>query len=200
MRKVNQLLISLIFIVILIAQCDNETDSSSDNGIPIKVIGTYLESVHKELWGDFQLILELEKSHYPLNEPIIIKLNLKNIGHKTIVLDGILPYRQSANPPYIDVCMNNELHLRVEKIMENLLNEDDIVIEPNNKVTLMYFDSTSIEGLILYQDTTEGRLIGEETDNIGTELVECQYHINASFGPTPQVYWSMTDTLEVYIE
>ena len=73
-------------------------------------------------------VLEMEKSLYTLNEPISTKLYFLYIGEKTIVLDGIFPYRQSANPPTVDIWSINGKRFRIEKILDHLINENDILV------------------------------------------------------------------------
>ena len=79
MMKSTRRIVFLLCIMCNITGCDKEVKNSIGNGDSVKAIGTYRDSVDKDEWGDFQLVLEMEKSLYTLNEPILTKLYFLNI-------------------------------------------------------------------------------------------------------------------------
>ena len=201
MYRITIVVLFLMGYYLIFGGCEDKTLNTKENENPIKAFGTYqIDNVNKYEWGDFQLVLEMEKSLYTLNEPILTKLYFLNIGEKTIILDGILPYRQSANPPTVDIWSSEGKRFRIVKILDNLLNENDIIIDPAIQITLMQFDLTNVEGFLLQQDTSGIGYVAKELNNIGPEIIKGIYYIRARFDPTPQIYWSTTDTLTFIIE
>jgi len=172
-----------------------------ENDNKIITTGTYLQAnVDKEMWGDFQLVLELDKPRYLLNESIQTKLYFENIGEKTITLDGILPERNSANPPRLSIWTNNGNRFEINKLLDNLQNDNKIVINPGKSVMLMQNDLTQVGGVILHEDTSGVGYIAEELDKVYSKFEKGIYNIQAGFLPTPQIYSSITDTLTFMIE
>lgn len=207
MKAILKILSSVILTMFFLAGCEEEPIDPDNDAYVVKAIGTYRDcpdnnDCHdKDKWGDFQLVLAMEKFKYTLDEPISIKLYFSNIGEKTIYLDGILPYRQSANPPTIDIWAKNGKVFRIEKILDNLLNENDIYVGPDRHISLMQFDLMNTEGVLLVPDSLCSDCLRRmEFTNISSEIVPDTYYIRAFFHPTPQIYGSITDTLTFVIE
>lgn len=201
MYRIRTIIIFLLCYIFIIGGCDENPLSTNDGDNPNRVIGTYqTENVNKDEWGDFQLVLEVNKFKYSQNKPILTSLYFKNIGHKTITLDGILPYRNIANPPSIDIWSNDTKRFQIDKILDNLLNDNKIKIDPDKYVMLMQFDLKNVPGFILTEDTTGIGYSAEESENIGNELKKSTYKLQAHFHPSPQIYSSDTDTLVLIIE
>lgn len=174
--------------------------SKIDKNEAIQAIGSFQGSADKEKWGDFNLVLELDKSFYSIGEPINLRSYLSNIGNKTIILNGILPYRQSANPPTIEVQLNDSLMFRTNNFLEKLNNEKDIVVQPGKKVELNKFNLLNAEGQLMILKKGTNLYQSTYASTIDDLLKEGRYKIHAFFQPTPQIYWSITDTMEFVIE
>jgi hypothetical protein len=183
MKTINLTIITTLALFTFFS-CDNEQEGSID----------------KEKWGDFNFVLQLDKQVYSLGEQINVLTYFYNIGDQPIILDGILPYRQSANPPTVELRLNDTLIFRVTKFLENLNNENDIVIEPNEKLELNKFNLQQVEGQLMILDKETNLYHGVDTNSIEFILSKGSYKIHSFFHPTPQVYWSKTDTLTFTIE
>jgi hypothetical protein len=180
--------------------CENEPNVSPNDDETLKAIVSFQDSVDKEIWSDFNFVLQLDKPVYSIGEQINVLTYFYNIGDKTITLDGILPYRQSANPPTVELQLNDTLIFRTNKFLENLNNENDIIIEPNGKVFLNKFDLLEVEGQLMILDKKTNFYYGADTSSIEAILSKGSYKIHSFFHPTPQVYGSITDTLTFTIE
>ena len=187
--------------ILLLSNCSDNPNTPNENDVSTIAIGTYINNdVDKDEWGDFQLVLELDKSRYQLGEDIYVKLYFKNIGTKTITLDGILPHRNIASPPIVEFWSTDKTKFQIEQILDNLLNDKDIIIPSKESETLMHFNLTTVDGLILTKDTSDTFYNAEEIENIGEYLKNGEYNMRAYFLPTPQIYWSETDTLKIFVE
>ena len=140
--KKYMFLIFTVFFFALHSNCESDKISNSleeDNSI--RAAGSYLlNNVDKDKWGDFLLILELNSSQFDKANPFAFFLAFKNTGDKTITLDGILPYRQSANPPYINLWVNDSIRYQINSILDNLHSDNKIIIEPGKQVNLIQGD------------------------------------------------------------
>jgi len=192
----------LIFILPLQFGCEKDKISNSLEGDnSIRATGSYLlNNVDKEKWGDFLLILELNSSKFDKANPFPFFLAFKNTGNKTITLDGILPYRQSANPPSIDLWINDSTRYQIDSILDKLLNDNNITIDPGQQVTLIQGDLTQIDGTLFHLDSTGISYDVEEVDNLSSKLKTGLYKIQGHFHPTPQIYFSDTDTITIKVE
>ena len=197
-NKINILFSALL--IISFFSCNDMCIDPHDND-KITATGTYLlENVDKNKWGDFQLVLELDKSRYLLNESIQTKLYFENIGKKTIILDGFFPESSLDGPPYLSICTNNGHKIEIFEILENLQNENKIIIVPGSSKLLMKNDLTQVGGFILNEDTGGIGYIGEELDRVYSKFEKGIYSIYAGFYPSPQIYGCSTDTLTFMIE
>ncbi len=197
------ILLIVLSVLFLLQGCKNSLTNPKDPNLIIAT-GTN-NNIDKEKYGDFQLVLEMEKLTFKYNSPINIKVYFKNIGNKTITLDGILPFRNSANPPSISIWSDDKslrFHLSEYVIKENLLNSNDIIVEVGKSVTLIDFDLRHARGYQLYADTSGVGYNTEELTNIYSKFIKGNYNINASFWPGPKafVYKSSTDTLQFKIK
>ena len=111
-----------------------------------------------------------------------------------------MPNRQSANPPTVELQLNDTLVFRTSKFLEHLNNENDIVIAPNEKVELNKFNLLKVEGQLMILDKENNLYHRVDTNSIELFLSKGSYKIFSFFQPTPQVYWSITDTLTFSIE
>lgn len=197
MVRINSIT-SVLLILFTVLSCEKGNEPNFIEAI--QAIGSFQVSADKEKWGDFNLVLELDKPAYSIGEPINIRSYFSNIGNKTITLNGILPYRQSANPLTIEIQLNDSLKFRTSQFLEQLNNESDIVVQPGKKVELNKFNLLNVEGQLMVLEKESGFYRGTEKSSMKALLTKGAYKIHAFFQPTPQVYWSMTDTLEFVIE
>ena len=138
MKNYKIFIILFVFLLSFLSNCDKDKiiNSLEDNNTN-RATGSYLiENIDKAKWGDFILILELNSSQFDKVNPFSFILAFKNIGNKTITLDGILPYRQSANPPSIDIWVNDSIRYQINNILGDLSNDSKINIEPGQQVPL----------------------------------------------------------------
>lgn len=198
MKTINLIIISLALLTFL--SCENEPELNSSDDESLKAVGSFQDSADKEKWGNFNFVLELNKPVYSIGEQINVLTYFFNIGDKTITLDGILPYRQSANPPTIEVQLNDSLVFRTCEFLENLNNENDIIVEPNKRIELNKFNLLNVRGQLMILNKENNLYYGSDTSTIESLLSKGLYKIHAFYQPTPQVYWSITDTLEFSIE
>ena len=200
MKTINFILFISSLAIFIFLSCENEPDVSPNDDETLKAVGSFQDSVDKEKWGDFNFVLQLDKQVYSIGEQINILTYFFNIGNKAITLDGILPYRQSANPPTVELQLNDTLIFRTNNFLENLNNENDIIIEPNEKVELNKFNLLQVEGQLMILNKENNLYHGVDTNSIESLLSKGSYQIHSFFQPTPQVYWSITDTLMFSIE
>jgi len=198
-NKMKTLIYSVFFLtcaIFLFSECENNEPSNVADNNTNKVTGTFTsDSVDKEKWGDFELVLEMKKSSYKLDDVIDFELYFSNIEDKTIILPGILPVRQIESPPKINIWSTQQKFV-IDKLEEELENEDDIVIEPKTKVTLISIDLNNVEG-IFWQKQNNWE---QESGIIGEVLEKGIYFASASFIPAAQLYGSFTNTLTFTIE
>jgi len=197
MKTIISSVFYLVCTILLFTECENNEPSSNvaDNTTN-KAVGTYTaENVDKAKWGDFELVLEMKKSSYKMNDVIDFELYFSNIGDKIITLPGILPVRQIESPPKINV-WSAEQKFAIDKLEEELENEEEIVIEVKSKVTLIKIDLKNVEGIIWQKQNNWV----QESDIIGKVLAKGTYFASASFIPAAQLYGSFTDTLTFTIE
>ena len=143
---------------------------------------------------DPQLVLELNKARYDLNESIHIILYLENLGDSVITIAGVLPYRNIANPPTVNIWSENSVRFIVDEISENMQNDNIINIQPSKKKILMDFDLLRAHGFIVEADKD-----AKEFDDIGKQLIKGMYSTNAFFGSPPMGFCN-TDTIAFVIE
>jgi hypothetical protein len=159
--------------------------------------GSYMSAdVDKATWGDFELELRIERPVFEVGEPIRVLLVFRNTGDKTITLDGILPMRQSANPPSLDVTTPDGGRLRSygDGVPNALLTDKPIVVEPGKTITLVDADLRSLSGSV-HPPGKEGH-----QGTFKEQLHAGKYQISGRFAPTPQIYWSRTAPLEFQIK
>ncbi len=110
-----------ILCLLLLYGCDEDKLLNHDDDDKlIRATGTYLiDNIDKEKWGDFLLMLELDQSTFYKTTSFPYKLCFQNTGTKTIALDGILPYRQSANPPYICIWSNDSIYYQINNVLDD---------------------------------------------------------------------------------
>lgn len=191
----------LCFCSFLLITCNSgETDDvKGDNSN--KAVGTYKGSdADKEKWGDFQLVLEIDKATYLYKDKILTSLKFNNIGTKTIKLDKVVSVSQMNNPPNIDIWTADGRKYNVFKVVNDLT--DNVNIEPKKSIVLMQFDLTDVGGIVFQKDTAGGYTgyKGFEYPDIGSEFTKDTYYMCAGFFPVPQIYGCMTDTLMFVIE
>ncbi len=194
-KIIIRLPIVLIFCIFL-SGCIEENESSN----AVRAIGTYeLENVDKNIWGDFQLVLEINKAIYLDKEKILTSLSFNNIGTKPIMLSKVISETQMNNPPNIDIWTSDGRKYKVSEVVKGL--SDSIYIEPKKSIVLMEFDLTGVAGIVYRNDTTGGYIgyKGFEYPNIGSEFTKDTYLMCAAFFPVPQIYGSKTDTLSFEI-
>lgn len=188
---INRMLIILICCIFLSGCVEDEESINS-----VRAIGTYeVENVDKNIWGDFQLVLEIDKASYVYKDKILTSLSFNNIGTKSINLNTVISETQMNNPPNIDIWTASGRKYKVLKVVNDL--SDNIYIEPKESIILMQFDLTDVGGIIYRKDTTDGYIgyKGFEYSNIGSEFTKDTYYMSAAFFPVPQIYGCITDTL-----
>ena len=200
MKNIDKIRILIVlFCCIFLSGCDEENESLDTD--KVRAIGTYeLENVDKNIWGDFQLVLEIDKDKYLYEDKILTNLRFKNIGQKAIMLNLVISETQMNNPPNINIWSANGRKYKVLELVKEL--SDSIYIEPKESVNLMQFDLTDVGGIIYRKDTTGGYIgyKGFEYSNIGSEFTKDTYYMTAAFFPVPQIYGCMTDTLSFEIK
>lgn len=162
-------------------------------------IGSMKDGADKNVWGDFEIILGIDRKSYTVGEPINVSTYFSNIGNKTIVLDGIYPHRSSANPPKVELFINDSVRFETDKVLDHLENDNKIVIDPNEKIVLNRFNLLDVDGYLSVLNAT-GFFSPKQMNLKDTVLETGTYSIQFSFEPTPQIYWSTTDTLAFVIE
>lgn len=189
------------FCSFLLTTCvSSETDDVKDENSN-KAISTFKgSSADKEKWGDFQLVLEIDKATYLYKDKILTSLRFNNVGTKTIKLDKVVSETQMNNPPNIDIWTVDGRKYKIFKVVNGLT--DNVNIEPKKSIVLMQFDLTDVGGIIFQKDTTGGYTgyKGFEYPNIGSEFTKDTYYMCAGFFPVPQIYGCMTDTLSFEIK
>ncbi len=130
MKTIRFIFLNVLAISIFLS-CNNEPEINFEQDNYIKAIGSK-NNVDKEKWGNFNFVLQLDKQNYSIGEQIYVLTYFANIGNKTITLDGILPYRQSASPPTVEIQLNDTLIFRTNNLLNNLNNKNNIVIKPKN--------------------------------------------------------------------
>lgn len=171
--------------------------SSSPLQFEYTTSGSYLYDADKEQWGDFSLVLALSSSQFKKTSAFPFYLAFRNTGDKTITLDGILPYRNSASLPFIEIWSENGFRYTIgglHDIEDNLQNDKQIVIRPGKQVYLIKGDLAQIGGEVAHL------IPAEYVEKIASRIENGEYHIQGFFGPWPQVYDSHTDTLLLTIE
>ena len=177
-------------------------DKSTNPIEEIIATGSYLDtSVDRNEFGDFLLVLKLEKSTFSYNESITVNVYFENTGSKQITLDGILPYRSAANPPRVTIWSIDEtLRFEVFETPSDLLNDNKITVHTGQSVMLMSFDLTNVSGFLLENDTSGDGYSAKELKNVYSSFKKGSYNITSDFWPTPQIYRSNTDTLTFTIK
>ncbi len=144
--------------------------------------------------GDFLLRLSLEKDSFKRWETIPVTLSFKNVGAEEIRLDGILPLRDSAHPPYLEIEADDGKLIRVESgVPARLMTEEPIVIAPGKSVVLLHVDLLDCAGWVRTRKGAERGDYGDTVDPLGPRLVPGRYEVRGHFGPTPQEYQSATE-------
>ena len=186
----------LCFCSFLLITCNSgETDDVKEDNSN-KAVSTFKGSdADKEKWGDFQLVLEMKKSSYTLEEKIEFELYFSNLGDKTISFPGIFPVTQMESPPVVNI-WSADLKFAVDKLEETWLNENAITVVPKSNIVLSCFDLKETEGMI-WQKVNSWE---QESGNIGEALAKGIYYASASFIPKLQIYGCMTDTLSFEIK
>ena len=144
--------------------------------------------------GDFLLQLSMEKDRFKRWETIPVTLRFKNVGAEEIRLDGILPMRASANPPYLEIEADDGRLIRIESgVPAKLMSEEPIVIAPGKSVILLHVDLLDCAGWIRTRKGAERGDYGDTVDPLGPKMIPGEYEIRGHFHPTPQSYWSATE-------
>ena len=141
--------------------------------------------------------MEVTKTTYRYGEAIPVKLLFKNTGTKVIKLDGILPLRNSANPPALEITGPNSRRIRTygDGLPKSLLDDKPIVVKPRESVVLIDADLLELSGAI-----HDGPNPGEPKENLKPFFGKGEYGILARFEPSPQIYWGKTSSLRFTIE
>jgi len=144
--------------------------------------------------GDFLLQLSMEKARFKRWEAIPVTLSFRNAGAEEIRLDGILPLRDSANPPYLEIEADDGRLIRIESgVPAKLMSEEPIVIAPGKSVVLLHVDLLDCAGWIRTRRGAERGDYGDTVDPLGPKMVPGEYEIRGIFHPTPESYRSATE-------
>ena len=151
--------------------------------------------------GGFHLSLTLEAQNFKAGDSIPISLRFNNASDSVIRLDGILPMRSSANPPYLDIQDHDGRLIRVEHgIPRELMSKKPIVVQPHRSVVLIQLDLPDAPGYIRTRDQIDLGLPGRDFARLAPELTPGDYSISGHFHPTPQSFWSDTELIPFTIE
>lgn len=193
-------LVLVLSCLLICTGCDKRQEPEVVEDLTVKAIGTYssIYNVDKTIWGDYQLILELDKSTYTVKEPIPTKLYFKNIGTKAINLTFVVRQSVINSPPKIDIWTKDGRKYMVHKLIDNL--KDTLTIEPKTSALLMEFNLIDVRGTIYSFNPSTGFYHGVGSENIGEEFGKGIYYMSASFVPLPHIYESITDTLSFEIK
>lgn len=190
----------LIVLIFCILQCSCIEENENEIANTVRATGTYgLEYVDKNIWGDFQLILEINKATYLYKDKILTNLCFHNIGAKPIELSKVISETQMNNPPEIDIWTADGRKYKIFEVVKGL--SDSILIEPEKSIVLMKFDLTAVGGFVYRKDTIDGYILykGFEYPSIGSEFTKGIYFMRAAFFPVPQIYGCVTDTISFEI-
>jgi len=142
----------------------------------------------------FQLVLILEKDKFGRGESIPVTLRFDNVGATPITMDGILPQRDSASPPYLEIESSDWRLIRVETgIPRDLMNERPIELDPGESVVLMQVDLTDVGGWVRSEEGATRGDYGKTVNRLEPELRPGRYAISGHFRPTPARYVSSTE-------
>ena len=148
------------------------------------------------MW-DFQLVLELENSTYCINENFPVRVYLSNKGETAILLDGILPLRSSASPPYVNIWTKDGTKFQIDRYLESLNNDEIITIESGDTLQIMDFNLLDVGGNYINQELDNE---AQKVEHISELLFSSKYFINATFGPSPLIYQCVTDSIEFSVQ
>jgi hypothetical protein len=85
-------------------------------------------------------------------------------------------------------------------VSSDLLNEHRIVVAPAEEITLIQGELSHIGGTICRLDSTGVFYSTAVTNDLSSNLKAGAYNVQGHFHPTPQVYFSDTDTLTLIVE
>jgi hypothetical protein len=119
-----------------------------------------------------------------------------------MTLDGILPYRNSSNPPRVIIWSTDGLlRFQIHEILPTLLNEDKIIVDIGKSVMLMNFNLTEVGGFQLQEDEFGVVYSTTELEKVYSSFSKGNYKICADFWPIPPVaYNCVTETLQFTIK
>lgn len=175
---------------------------STASYLAIIVIGLFLiyqlacsKAQPQTMMEKFELILKMEKTVFVKGEPIRVVMVFHNTGTKTIKLDGIMPMRQSANPPCVVVTTpdGGRLQSYFDGIPKYLMTDAPIVVDPGKDIILIDADLRYFSGSIF----PPGKI--GHPGAFKEKLGKGKYQITGRFDPTPQTYWSQTKPLSFEI-
>jgi hypothetical protein len=142
----------------------------------------------------FHLSLVLEAREYRVGESIPVNMRFNNDSDEMIRLDGILPLRSSANPPYLDIEAHDGRLIRIEHgIPRELMTKKPIVIRPHQSVSLIQLDLPDAPAWIRTREESSQGEFGKDVARLAPELLPGDYSISGHFHPTPQAFWSDTE-------
>jgi hypothetical protein len=195
MKTIIYTIFFMICAILLFSECEDVKPSNLNDNNTNKAIGTFTsDSVDKEKWGDFELVLEMKKSSYRLDDAINIELYFSNIGDKTIILPPINPNRQIESPPIINIWSDN-IKIVIDKLVDTIYYNSDLIIEPNGRLILINIDLNKYNGIFWERQNNWDM----EEGNIGEQISPGTYYASAFFGSVVQIYSSITDTLSFQI-
>lgn len=191
-KVVKGLIILFLLGFLLLSSCGRK---SSPLEFEYTASGSYLHDWDTDQFGDFLLVLALSDSHFTKESAFPFYLAFKNTGNKTITLDGILPLRSSAAPPFIDIWGNNARY-RIgffKDLQDGLLSDKKIVIRPGKQVYLIKGDLAQIGGNPMSESV-------EYVENVSSRIKKGKYYVQGYFYPTPRQYESQTEILILTVE
>jgi len=154
-------------------------------------------NIAKSAISDILLVLILDKTHYTATEPIHAQLRLVNLKSRCIVVDGIVPYRNSANPPTIIIKNSVNEMAKPNGIPQELLNEKAFVIHSGKSVIMFEADITKADGIVASEYSKDGYHKTAQVKSLRNWLQPGTYTISAFFHTT--IYGGQTGDMQIEI-
>lgn len=146
------------------------------------------------LGESFVLAVSLERDVFRRGEPIAVSLRFDNVGKTVIEMDGILPLREDAAPPCLEVDGDDGRQIRVEHgVSRGLMTTDPLVVQPGRSMLLMYVDLLDAPGWVRSLKERQNGEPGRSFDRLASCLIPGDYSIRGNFQPTPGRYRSTTE-------
>ena len=152
--------------------------------------------------GALRLMLTSDKARYRQCESVRVQLRLENTGSTLVVLQGIRPLRNSANPPKLELQATDGTTMRVDAVESGGIpraidTEQPIVVAPGRPVTLFDLDVTSAPAVI--HGPTD-KMFQTRVDRLGARLVPGRYALRGDFFTQFPSFGGVSEPLTIVVE